>query len=96
MALLLAKKLTNAVNAAAEQAGITLECDLKNFHKHGERRAAGCKGRIIHPTTRARVSILALESRPDKVCIEVNCDELHCVPTHAVVQKIISLLTPPL
>ena len=46
MATLLAKKLTNAVNAAAEQAGITLECDLKNFRNDGERRAAGCKGEI--------------------------------------------------
>ena len=95
MALLLAKKLTNAVNAAAEQAGITLECDLKNFYNDGERRAAGCKGKIIHPTTKARVSILASEARPGEVCIEFNYGEVHCVPNHAAVQKIISLLTPP-
>ena len=95
MALLLAKKLTNAVNAAAEQAGITLECDLKNFYNDGERRAAGCKGDIIHPTTKARVILIASESRPGEVCVEFNYDEVHCVPNHAAVQKIISLLTPP-
>ena len=103
MALLLAKKLTNAVNAAAEQAGIPLECDLKNFHNDGERRAAGCRGEIMHSTTKARVILLTSESRPDEVRIQFvqNCyDEVHygevrCVPNRVAVQKIIELFTPP-
>ena len=102
MATLLAKKLTNAVNAAAEQAGITLECDLKNFRNDGERRAAGCKGEIKHPTTRARVFILSSESCPDMVRLEIISkpddlfpDERESVPNHAAAQKIIELLTPP-
>ena len=101
MALLLAKKLTNAVSAAATQAGIPLVCELKNFPIDDECRAAGCKGEIMHPATKARVFILTSESRPDGVRIEFNHDErpdeVHFVPNDAAVHKIISLLTqePP-
>ena len=102
MTLLLAKKLTNAVNTATEQAGITLECDLKNFHADGERRAVGCKGEITHPTTRARVGISTTESYPNEVRISFTrnyyddpADEVYCVPNRVAVQKIIELLTPP-
>ena len=102
MALLLAKKLTNAVSAAATQAGIPLVCELKNFHNDGERRAAGCEGEIMHPATKARVFILTSESRPDAVRIEFiqkyydeRPDEVHYVPNRVAVQKIIKLLTPP-
>ena len=100
MALLLAKKLTNALSAAAAQAGITLECDLKNFHNDGEHRAAGCKGVITHSTTKARVFILTSESCPDEVRIEFpqeyydeRPDEVRCVPNRVAAQKIVELLT---
>ena len=96
--LLLAKRLTNAVSAA----GISLEYQLQNYHNDGERRAAGCKGVITHPTTKARVFILTSELRPDEVRIafpqkydDERPDEVHCVPNRVAVQKIIELLTPP-
>ena len=100
--LLLAKRLTNAVSAAATQAGISLEYHLQNYRNDGERRAAGCKGVIMHPTTKARVVLLTTELCPDEVRIEFtqnhydeHPDEVHCTPTRAAVRKIIELLTPP-
>ena len=102
MALLLAKKLGNQVTRLAEQAGLTLEIDLVNLYTDGERRAAGCKGVITHPTTEARVLILTSASCPGKVRIEFTQkyynerpDEVYYAPSRGAVQEIISLLTPP-
>ena len=102
MALLLAKKLTNQLNKLAEQACIELELDLHNFHE-GERRAAGCKGKIHHPKTGARVEFVSYVSRPTvhigfiRLPHGMTPDETHIIDPADAAEKIVNLLTqePP-
>lgn len=65
--LLLAKRLTNQIIRAAEQAGITLECDLQNYRNDGEREAAYCKGNVYNPKTGNSVSVLTSRLAPETV-----------------------------
>lgn len=102
MALLLAKKLTNQINQLAEQAGLTLHCELVNFHNPGERKAAGCKGIIRNLETGKRIIFLSSESCPGEVRLELIYNPTGAYPdktisacNHEAAGKIIELLIPP-
>ena len=102
MALLLATKLTNQITRLAEQAGITLECNLTNVYDDGSRKASGCKGEIRNTKTGKRIIILSSESCPDTVRIgpvalsDEPLAEIRVIDASDAAEKIVGLLTPEL